>query len=150
MPGDGLDRFVDAQDRATGDGRTVWQHALTELVQGRKQSHWMWFIFPQIAGLGRSPTAKAFAIGSVAEAGEYLEHPILGGRLTEAATALLEHQGSDAEMILGGIDAIKLRSSMTLFAAAAPDRSLFRELLKKYFGGEPDPLTVEILGRNAG
>ena len=135
-----LQRFVTAQD--TGG---TYQHALAELRAGRKTSHWMWFVFPQIAGLGRSPTAQAYAIGSLAEAEAYLAHPVLGPRLIEAAEALTRHSGLSAEAILGGIDAIKLRSSMTLFARAAPDDAVFVGVLERYFGGSPDAATESLL-----
>jgi uncharacterized protein (DUF1810 family) len=142
---DGLDRFVQAQD----DGGT-YDGALAELRRGRKTGHWMWFVFPQLAGLGRSPTAQHYAIGSLREAEAYLAHPVLGPRLRECASALTEHAGRPAREILGEIDALKLRSSMTLFARAAPDESLFTTVLGDFFGGEPDPLTEELLRRPAG
>jgi uncharacterized protein (DUF1810 family) len=132
-----LQRFVDAQDQ----GRT-YERALQELRQGEKQSHWMWFIFPQIAGLGRSSTAQYYAISGLAEAQAHLAHEVLGPRLVECARAMAELSGSDANAVLGGIDAQKLRSSMTLFAHAAPDEPVFREVLAKYFGGDEDAATV--------
>jgi uncharacterized protein (DUF1810 family) len=132
-----LQRFVDAQDQ----GRT-YERALQELRQGEKQSHWMWFILPQIAGLGRSSTAQYYAISGLAEAQAYLAHELLGPRLLECARAMAELSGSDANAVLGGIDAQKLRSSMTLFAHAAPDEPVFREVLAKYFGGDEDAATV--------
>jgi uncharacterized protein (DUF1810 family) len=135
-----LQRFVDAQDE--GD---TYQRALSELRAGRKTSHWMWFVFPQIAGLGRSPTAQHYALDSLAEARAYLEHPVLGPRLTESARALTELSGLGAEEVLGGIDAMKLRSSMTLFARAEPGEPVFGEVLEQYFGGVPDEATEEIL-----
>src|SRR4051794_9884578 len=110
-----LRRFVDAQDRGG-----TYDAALAELRAGRKRTHWMWFVFPQIAGLGRSPMAQEYAIGSIEEARAYLEHPVLGARLRESARALTAHAGVTAQDIFGGIDAMKLRSSMTLFARAAP------------------------------
>jgi uncharacterized protein (DUF1810 family) len=133
-----LHRFVAAQDE-----HGTYDRALAELRDGRKVSHWMWFVFPQIAGLGRSATAQHFAIGSLDEARAYLDHPVLGPRLREAAAALLELPGSpSAAEVLGGIDALKLRSSMTLFAAAAaPGEPLFSAVLHRYFDGEPDPAT---------
>jgi len=132
-----LQRFVDAQDRGG-----TYEHALAELRAGRKTSHWMWFVFPQIAGLGRSPTAQRYAIASPAEAQAYLAHPVLGPRLRECARALLGHAGLTAEDILGGIDAMKLRSSMTLFARAAPDEPVFAQVLERYFGGAEDEATL--------
>ena len=117
-----LSRFVDAQAR-------VYDDALSELRAGRKTSHWMWFVFPQIAGLGRSPTAQRYAIASLAEAEAYVAHPVLGERLRECARVLTELEGRSAEQVFGGLDALKLRSSMTLFARAAPDEPLFRDVL---------------------
>jgi uncharacterized protein (DUF1810 family) len=130
-----LERFVTAQD----SGGT-YQRAVTELRRGRKTSHWMWFIFPQIAGLGRSATAQAYAISDLAEARAYLAHPLLGPRLLECVQIVAAHRGLTAEQIFGGIDAIKLRSSMTLFAHADPDQEVFRKLIEQYFEG-PDPET---------
>jgi uncharacterized protein (DUF1810 family) len=135
-----LQRFVDAQDRGGTYGR-----ALSELRSGRKTSHWMWFVFPQIAGLGRSEMARAYAIGSLAEASAYLGHPVLGPRLRQCAQALLELRAGSAREVLGEIDALKLRSSMTLFAAAAPKDPVFRGVLDRYFDGRPDEATVERL-----
>jgi uncharacterized protein (DUF1810 family) len=135
-----LQRFVDAQDR---DG--TYDAALSELRAGRKRSHWMWFVFPQIAGLGRSPIAREYAIGSIEEARAYLEHPVLGARLRECAQVLVDRSGSSAFDIFGGIDAIKLRSSMTLFARAAPEEPLFAAVLDRYFSGEPDAATDQRL-----
>src|SRR6202020_2157172 len=107
--------------------------------RARKPSHWMWFVFPQIAGLGRSPTAQAYAISSLDEARAYLSHPVLGPRLLEAARIVAELPDRSAEEVFGGIDAIKLRSSMTLFHRAAPAEPVFPRVLDQYFGGEPDP-----------
>jgi uncharacterized protein (DUF1810 family) len=135
-----LERFVGAQDA----GGTYLQ-ATTELRQGRKVSHWMWFVFPQIAGLGSSPASVHYAIGSLAEAQDYLAHPVLGPRLQECATLLLAQSGRTAEQILGGIDALKLRSSMTLFARAAPAEPAFRQVLDQFFDGVPDPATEQRL-----
>jgi uncharacterized protein (DUF1810 family) len=131
-----LRRFIDAQD-AGG----TYDTALEELRDGRKVSHWMWFVFPQIAGLGRSSMAKMYAIRSLAEARAYLSDPILGPRLLEATRVVSELSGLTAEEILGPIDATKLRSSMTLFARAAPDESLFRRVLDRYFDGIADEET---------
>jgi uncharacterized protein (DUF1810 family) len=132
----GLQRFVDAQDG-------TYERALQELRAGRKTSHWMWFVFPQIAGLGRSPMAQRYAIGSLDEARAYLAHPTLGPRLRESAEALLGHTGASPESILGGIDALKLRSSMTLFDRAAQDDDRFARVLAAFFAGEPDPATLQ-------
>ena len=130
-----LERFVKAQD----SGGTYHQ-AVRELRNGRKTSHWMWFIFPQIAGLGRSAMAQAFAISDVAEAQAYLGHPMLGPRLVECAGIVASHRGLTAEQIFGGIDSIKLRSSMTLFAHADPEQPIFRQVIDQYYDG-PDPET---------
>ncbi len=145
MPRDGhfagmdqdLSRFVSAQDG-------VYPQALAELRRGAKASHWMWFVFPQIAGLGRSAMAQAYAIGSADEARGYLAHPVLGPRLLEATQAVTAARGS-AEAILGGIDAIKLRSSMTLFAAVADHPTPFRAALERFFDGADDPATLALL-----
>ena len=131
-----LERFREAQDAGGTYGR-----ALAELRAGRKTSHWMWFVFPQIAGLGRSATAQRYAIGSLAEARAYLADPVLGERLRECARALVELEGRSAGEVLGTVDAMKLRSSMTLFARAAPEEPLFGDVLERYFDGEPDPET---------
>lgn len=135
-----LSRFVDAQDR---DG--TYERALAELRAGRKTSHWIWFVFPQIAGLGRSATAQHFAIASPAEARAYLEHPVLGARLRQSAEALLDVEGRTAEEILGPTDAMKLRSSMTLFAAVDPGEPCFRQILDRYFDGHDDHATTSRL-----
>ncbi len=135
-----LERFVTAQD----EGGT-YDRALRELRAGRKASHWMWFVLPQVAGLGRSSTAVHYALGGVDEARTYLAHPVLGARLRECAQALLDLPGADAPAVLGGTDAQKLRSSMTLFAAADPADALFAAVLEKYFGGSRDPATLERL-----
>lgn len=105
----------------------------------------MWFVFPQLAGLGSSHTAKRFALGSAEEAKEYLAHPVLGPRLLETAGALVDLEDGEAEAIFGGVDAMKLRSSMTLFAEAAADVPVFRKVLDRYYGGEPDRRTLELL-----
>ncbi|TGX54877.1 DUF1810 domain-containing protein [Sphingomonas gei] len=135
----GLERFVEAQ-------QGVYPQALGELRDGRKRSHWMWFVFPQIAGLGRSETARFYAIADLAEARAYLAHPLLGPRLAEATDAVLAHAGrTTADAMLGGIDAIKLRSSMTLFEAAAPGEARFAALLEQFYGGARDPETLQRL-----
>jgi uncharacterized protein (DUF1810 family) len=137
---DQLQRFVEAQD-AGG----TYERALAELRAGRKTSHWMWFVFPQIAGLGQSEMSRRYAIASASEARAYLDHPVLGPRLTACAEAMLRHENASAEEILGGVDAVKLRSSMTLFAAAAPQRPVFQRVLDRYFNGEPDEATTRWL-----
>jgi len=133
-----FERFVSAQ-------RLVYASVVEELRRGRKTSHWIWFIFPQIAGLGQSAMSQRYAIGSLAEAQAYLEHPILGDRLRESAALLLETPGRTAEEILGGIDARKVRSSMTLFYRAAPDEPVFAEVLRRFFDGVPDAATDDLL-----
>ena len=137
---DGLERFVAAQ-------RDIYPRALAELMRGRKASHWMWFVFPQIAGLGHSAMAVRYAIDDLAEARAYLAHPVLGARLCEAAGAMLAHAGTSAEAILGAIDAIKFRSSMTLFEAAAGGeaKAPFSGCLVAFYGGERDPETLRRL-----
>ena len=136
----GLQRFVTAQDEAG-----TYAAALQELRDGRKRSHWMWFVFPQIAGLGQSATSRRYAISSLGEARAYLAHPLLGARLVECTRVLDEIDGPSAEEVFGGIDAMKLRSSMTLFHRADPDNALFGEVLDRYFGGEPDEATDRLL-----
>ena len=131
-----LHRFVAAQD----SGGT-YQRAVAELRAGRKTGHWMWFVFPQIAGLGFSPASRTYGISSLAEARAYLAHPVLGPRLTDCASILTRLTGSTAEQIFGGIDATKLRSSMTLFRHADPGQALFSAVLDQYFDGQSDPLT---------
>ncbi|HTR13417.1 MAG TPA: DUF1810 domain-containing protein [Roseiarcus sp.] len=130
-----LQRFVDAQ-------KSVYERARRELHGGRKESHWMWFVFPQIAGLGRSPTAVFYAISSLDEARAYLAHPVLGTRLRECAKLVLAIEGSTARDIFGAIDEMKFRSSMTLFMKAAPDEPIFAQCLEKYFGGAADEATL--------
>jgi uncharacterized protein (DUF1810 family) len=132
-----LERFAIAQDRGG-----MYQRAVAELRAGLKTSHWIWFIFPQIDGLGASAMAREFAISSLAEARAYLEHPVLGPRLVECARILAATGGASATDILGDIDAAKVRSSMTLFSAAAPDEPVFSAVLGKYFDGQPDGATL--------
>jgi uncharacterized protein (DUF1810 family) len=134
---DDLERFVDAQD--AGD---TYSSALRELRAGYKRGHWMWFVFPQIAGLGRSSNAQHYAISGVDEAVAYLAHPVLGPRLRECAKALTEQPDTDAVKILGDTDAQKLQSSMTLFALADPDVPVFQAVLDKYFAGAADEGTT--------
>jgi len=136
-----LQRFVAAQD-AGG----AYERALAELRAGRKRTHWMWFVFPQLAGLGRSVTAQRYAIRSLDEARAYLAHPVLGPRLRAAVHALLAVPADlNAREILGETDALKLRSSMTLFMQAAPDEPLFRQALERFHGGVADDATDELL-----
>lgn len=139
---EGLFRFVAAQEG-------VYPAALAELKAGRKTSHWMWFVFPQIAGLGRSETARLYAIAGRGEARAYLAHPVLGARLSEAMTAVLAHRGTDAETIFGSVDAMKFRSSMTLFAAAADDPTPFVAVLEAFFDGARDAATLALLAETA-
>ena len=135
-----LKRFTDAQD--TG----LYGQALAELRQGRKHSHWIWFVFPQIAGLGSSPMAVEYAISTLDEARAYLAHPVLGPRLHEAAQALLASGKTDPEAVLGFIDAMKMRSSMTLFHRASPEDSVFTAVLDAFYAGAEDDLTLSLLG----
>lgn len=133
-----LQRFADAQ-------APVFERVVAELERGCKASHWMWFVFPQLAGLGHSPMARRYAIGSLAEARAYLAHPVLGRRLRRCAALVNAVQGASALDILGAPDDLKFRSSMSLFAQAAPDDPVFQSALDKYFGGEPDPATLALL-----
>jgi uncharacterized protein (DUF1810 family) len=133
-----LQRFVAAQDAAG-----TYDRATAELRGGRKTSHWMWFIFPQIAGLGYSPASRTYAISSLDEARAYLAHPVLGTRLIECATILARVPGRSAEQILGEVDALKLRSCITLFMHAAPGEPVFGQVLDRYFDGIPDPATEQ-------
>jgi uncharacterized protein (DUF1810 family) len=134
-----LDRFVAAQD-------PVWPAVLGELRAGAKRTHWMWFVFPQLVGLGRSPMAQAYAIGSLAEARAYLNHPVLGPRLIEATRLVMAVEGRSLTAILGTPDDLKFRSSMTLFDRARPVEPLFRAALDRFCGGAPDPATLRLLG----
>ncbi|HEX3350815.1 MAG TPA: DUF1810 domain-containing protein [Acetobacteraceae bacterium] len=133
-----LTRFVEAQN-------PVYERVLAELRSGRKTSHWMWFVFPQISGLGHSAMARRYAIGSLAEAAAYLEHPILGPRLRECTSLVNATQGRSAHEIFGSPDDLKFRSSMTLFARATTDEDVFTEALRRFFGGELDPVTISTL-----
>jgi uncharacterized protein (DUF1810 family) len=130
-----LQRFEAAQEG-------VYEGALDELRAGRKTGHWMWFIFPQIAGLGMSAMSRRYAISSLAEARAYLSHPVLGPRLAECARVLTDLRGRSAHDIFGGIDSVKLRSSMTLFARASEDGSIYQEVLDRYFDGGADEQTI--------
>jgi uncharacterized protein (DUF1810 family) len=138
---DSLDRFVDAQ-------RGVYAGALSELRQGRKRGHWMWFIFPQLRGLGVSAMSRHYGIESRREAAAYLDHAVLGPRLRECTEAVNGLCGRSAEEIFGAVDAMKLRSSMTLFHLAGGGGS-FRLCLETYFGGAADPRTIELIGRES-
>ena len=133
-----LQRFVTAQE-------PVWDDVLDELRAGRKQTHWMCFVFPQLAVLGRSSMARHYGLSGLQEAKAYLAHPVLGPRLVECCRLLLQLQGHDAVAIFGSVDAMKLRSCLTLFAEAAPAEAVFREGLAKYYGGNADPLTTAAL-----
>jgi uncharacterized protein (DUF1810 family) len=133
-----LRRFVDAQAH-------TYDQALAELRAGEKRTHWMWFVFPQVAGLGRSGMAQRFAISGLPEARAYLSHPVLGRRLVECARALTDLDTADPERVFGPVDAQKLRSSMTLFAHAAPDEPVFRAVLDHYFHGAEDDATTSRL-----
>ena len=137
-----LERFIVAQE-------PLYSTALGELRRGRKQSHWMWFIFPQIAGLGSSAMARHYAIGSLDEARAYLAHPLLGPRLAECTLALLSHRGQSASAILGPVDAMKLQSSMTLFRRASSGVPLFRDCLAEFFSGDEDQATLRLLDRHS-
>jgi uncharacterized protein (DUF1810 family) len=134
-----LRRFEIAQE-------TVYPQALSELRAGEKRSHWMWFVFPQLDGLGSSRTARTYAIKSRDEAKAYLVHPVLGARLKECCDAILQVNGRNVSQILGYPDDLKLRSSMTLFSAVAADDRIFEEVLAKFFGGKADQRTLDLLG----
>ncbi len=133
-----LGRFVEAQ-------AGIHAGVLGELRRGRKTSHWMWFVFPQLAGLGTSQVSRLFAVASLDEARAYLAHPVLGPRLLECATLVLASDATSAEAIFGGTDALKLRSSMTLFLRAAPDEPVFGAVLDRFWGGVADARTDELL-----
>ncbi|MFF5077970.1 DUF1810 domain-containing protein [Actinoplanes sp. NPDC000266] len=133
-----LDRFVSAQ-------RGVYEDALGEIKQGRKRTHWMWFVFPQLAGLGSSSTARFYAIRDLAEAREYLAHPVLGPRLAEISEAVVGSPAASADQLFGYPDNLKARSSMTLFRHAGPDQPAFAAVLDRYYDGAPEPRTEELL-----
>lgn len=135
-----LARFLKAQG-------PVYEQALAEIRAGRKRSHWMWYVFPQVAGLGHSATSVHYAIGSTDEAAAYLAHPILGPRLIECAEAVLQVNGRSAAEIFGSPDDMKLRSSATLFAAVSPEGSAFHRIIDKYFEGNQDARTLELVSR---
>jgi uncharacterized protein (DUF1810 family) len=134
-----LQRFLDAQEAA-------YPTALAEIQRGRKQSHWMWYIFPQLQGLGYSPTAHHYGLRGAPEARAYAQHPVLGARLVEISQALLALPGDSATRVLGSPDDVKLRSSMTLFAALPGADPVFQQVLDKFFSGQADPLTLRLLG----
>lgn len=133
-----LDRFVKAQ-------QNTYDRALSELIDGRKRSHWMWFIFPQIQGLGRSDTARFYAVSGRPEAEAYLAHPVLGPRLKECTQAMLDHPTLTAHDILGSPDDLKFRSSMTLFAAVADQNALFQTALRQFYNGAQDRETLSVI-----
>ncbi|MFJ4221075.1 DUF1810 domain-containing protein [Curtobacterium luteum] len=134
-----LERFVSAQEG-------VHERALGELRAGRKDTHWMWFVFPQVAGLGRSPTAQHYALSGREHARRYLADPVLGPRLLDAVAVVTESPARSAEALLGATDALKLRSSLTLFAHAADDPAPFRRALDRWYDGHEDPATLRLLG----
>ena len=138
MPFD-LDRFLQAQQH-------IYAGVLVELRSGRKTGHWIWYIFPQAAGLGTSEMSRHFGIASLAEAQAYVAHPVLGARLRECAEAILATSGRTASEVLGPLDALKVRSSMTLFLRAAPDEPVFARVLDRFYGGIVDDRTDELLG----
>jgi uncharacterized protein (DUF1810 family) len=138
-----LERFVEAQ-------ASVYPRVVAELKRGRKESHWMWFIFPQVSGLGMSAMAQLYAISSLAEARAYLDHKLLGARLRECTDIVNGHQDSSADAIFGYPDTLKFRSSMTLFTEAAEGEECFRRAIETFFGGEGDKNTIELLGRSRG
>jgi uncharacterized protein (DUF1810 family) len=135
-----LQRFIDAQNAGS-----TYEQATAELKVGRKHSHWMWFVFPQLAGLGRSSMAQHYAISGLAEARAYLNHPVLGVRLLDCAQMLLALPGNDPVAVFGSVDAQKLRSSMTLFSQADPLQQKFNDVLTQYFGGKADRATIDLL-----
>lgn len=140
MDDTGLDRFLRAQAAGT------WEQALAELRAGHKRSHWMWFVLPQLRGLGRSTTAQRYGLAELEEARDYLAHPVLGARLREAVDTLLALDAADAHGVLGAVDALKLRSCLTLFTLADPDDPRFPALLERWYDGERDPHTLRLLG----
>jgi uncharacterized protein (DUF1810 family) len=136
-----LNRFLEAQE-------STFKTALSEIRNGRKRSHWMWFIFPQVAGLGFSETSQYYSIKTIAETTAYLNHPVLGKRLVEITEALLTIDGKTANQIFGSPDDMKLKSSMTLFAAVSNENAVFRKVLEKYFNGQEDTKTLQLLKNN--
>ena len=136
-----LDRFVKAQER-------MYQVALKEIREGQKRSHWMWYIFPQLRGLGTSSMAHTYGISGLDEAKAYLEHPWLSGRLYELCVSLLQHKDKSAYDIFGDIDEMKLKSSMTLFALTSEDYTIFDQVLEQFFNGEMDEVTVSLINES--
>ena len=136
-----LGRFVKAQER-------MYQVALKEIREGQKRSHWMWYIFPQLRGLGTSSMAHTYGISGLDEAKAYLEHPWLSGRLYELCVSLLQHKDKNAYDIFGDIDEMKLKSSMTLFALTSEDYTIFDQVLEQFFGGEMDEVTVSLINES--
>ena len=139
----GLHRFLDAQ-------AAQYETALAELRRGRKQTHWIWYVLPQLRGLGMSSMSHQYGIAGLAEAQAYLAHPVLGKRLRECVSAICAHQGTSATEILGDIDAMKFRSCLTLFSSVEQDSQLFSQTLKQFFGGKPDMQTIKLLAANNG
>lgn len=137
-----LQRFVDAQ-------HGCYDAVLAELRQGRKRTHWMWFVFPQLAGLGHSPMARRYSLRDLQEARAYAAHPLLGARLRECVELSVAIEPAEASAVFGTPDDLKLRSCLTLFQRAVPDEPLFRDALEHWFGGRPDPRTLELLGEPA-
>jgi uncharacterized protein (DUF1810 family) len=137
MDSNSLDRFLKAQ-------QSMYETALEEIKKGKKESHWIWYIFPQLRGLGYSPKAYTYGINGLEEAKVYLEHPVLSGRLIEISKALLAHKGENIEDIMGDIDALKLRSSMTLFGLLSESNSVFHQVLDCFYDGQMDELTLKI------
>ena len=135
-----LNRFLEAQ-------KIMYETALEEIKKGEKESHWIWYIFPQLRGLGYSPKAYTYGIDGLEEAKAYLEHPVLSARLIEITEALLTHRGKDIEDIMGDIDALKLRSSMTLFAHISETNSVFQRVLEVFYDSKMDEMTLELLGK---
>jgi uncharacterized protein (DUF1810 family) len=138
-----LDRFVTAQQRD-------YAQALAELAAGRKRSHWIWYVLPQLRALGRSQMARDYGIGGLDEAAAYAAHPVLGPRLVECVNTILRHADRSAAEMLGDVDAMKFRSCLTLFAAAAPDEPCFHQALAVFYGGQPDPETLRLLRTSPG
>lgn len=138
MDGNNIERFLEGQ-------RFGYEQALAEIRNGLKTGHWVWYVFPQMRGLGRSPNSTYYGIGSLAEARSYLEHPVLGTRLREITGAFLSHRGRSAESVLGGIDAMKVRSCMTLFDIVSPD-DVFADVLDEFYGGRRCRRTLDMLG----
>ena len=135
-----LNRFLEAQ-------KIMYETALEEIKKGEKESHWIWYIFPQLRGLGYSPKAYTYGIDGLEEAKAYLEHPVLSARLIEITEALLTHRGKDIEDIMGDIDALKLRSSMTLFALISETDSVFHQVLEVFYDSKMDEMTLGLLGK---